>query len=215
MTTPPADTLSTSRGLLWFDRLLQLLTVIFAVGTVVYAGTVLTGSSGGIGVDATVDPPLVISLDDGPSFSLQADGQIENRVLDLEDGEVRATIRLRDADTDARVAVAVSGAAVMAAFWTGLVMTRRIVRSAREGNPFDARNVFRLRVLATLFVLVPAGSEVSSRLLGSAVDADPRVHVSVGSPDWGVFVLVALGLLALAEVFSEGVALRDLDRATI
>lgn len=215
MTTPSPAPLSTSRGLLWFDRLLRLMTVVFIVGTIAYLGTVVTGSSGGVGVEATVEPPLVISLDDGPSIPLAADGQIDDRALDLEHGEVRASIRLSENDTDARAVVALSGVAVMVALWTGLVVARRIVRAAREGNPFDPRNVRRLRVLAGLFVLVPAGSEVSSRLLSSAVDADPRLQVSVGSPDWGVLVLVGLGLLALAEVFSEGVALRDLDQATI
>ena len=37
----------------------------------------------------------------------------------------------------------------------------------------------------------------------------------MASPDWGILLLVALGLLALAQVFREGVTLRDLDQTTI
>lgn len=209
--------LSASRGLLWFERLLRLMTVVFAVGTIVFAATfvALVSGSGGVGVDATLEPPLAISLDDGQTIALEADGQAEDRALDIEQAELRAKVRLGEDDIDARVVVALSGVALITVFWIALLTIRRIVRSARKGNPFDGRNVFRLRVLAALFVLVPVGSEVGRRLLSSTVDADARLEISTGSPDWGVFLLVALGLWALAEVFSEGVALRDLDETTI
>ena len=92
---------------------------------------------------------------------------------------------------------------------------RRIVRWSRDGDPFDARNVARLRVLAALFVLVPVGTQITAWLLEAAVETAPDVQVAVASPDWGILLLVALGLLALAQVFREGVALRDLDRTTI
>ena len=111
--------------------------------------------------------------------------------------------------------LAASGIAFVVAFWVGLFMTRRIVRSARDGAPFEARNVSRLRLLAAMFAAIPVGAEVSRRLLQSTVDADPRVTISIQSPDWGIYLLVALVLLALAEIFREGTALRELDEQTV
>jgi hypothetical protein len=209
--------LATSKGLLWFDRILRVVTAIFVIGTIAFVvplGSLVSGR-GGVAVDGTVDPPLTIAVDGGTAVVLDADGEARDRRSGIETAEVRAKVRLGDDDTDSRVVLAVSGSALVVAFWVGLIATRRLVRSARQGDPFDTRNVQRLRLLAALFVAVPAGAEVTRRLLASTADVDPRLHVSIAAPDWGVFLVVALGLLALAEVFRAGVALRDLEQATI
>ncbi len=207
--------LRSSRSLLWLDRVLRLITVIFAVGTVIFIGLLgpLVGS-GGVGVDATVASPLEVALPDGTTIRVQGDGQVD-RSLGLETAAVHSNLRLGEDDTDSRVVLAASGIAFVVAFWVGLFMTRRIVRSARDGAPFEARNVSRLRLLAAMFAAIPVGAEVSRRLLQSTVDADPRITISIPSPDWGIYLLVALVLLALAEIFREGTALRELDEQTV
>lgn len=209
--------LRSSRSLLWLDRFLRLITVVFALGTVVFTASLgsLVGGSGGVGIDATVAGPLEVVLPDGGTVTVRGDGQVDPRALGLETATVRTKLRIERADTDSRVLFAASGMALIAAFWVGLLMIRRVVRSARDGAPFDARNAGRLRVLAALFVAAPVGAELSRRLLESTVEADPRVTISIASPDWGVFLIVALGLFALAEIFREGTALRELEEQTV
>jgi hypothetical protein len=53
------------------------------------------------------------------------------------------------------------------------------------------------------------------RVVESRLDVKPPVQVLTPGPSWWVYVVVGLGLLALAEVFREGTALRELERATI
>ncbi len=212
-----STTLSTRKGLLWLDRLLRLVTVVFVLGTLVFVANLgaLVGGRGGVAVDAVLEPPLDVTIDDGPTIDVLANGEVDGRELGLERAAVRAKLRLDEDDLDSRLVLAASGLLLIAAFWVGMVMTRRIVRSARDGKPFDPRNAIRLRVLGALFVAVPVGAEITGRLLGATVEGEPGVSVSTASPDWGVSVLVALGLLALAEVFNEGTVLRDLEDRTI
>ena len=212
-----SSTTTAARSLVWLDRFLKVVTAVFAIGTVAFVATLvpLVTGSAGVGVDGTIEPPLTIATPDGAAIDVAPSGEVAARTLDLESARIDATMRLGEDDTDARLVVALSGVALIAAFWTGLIVTRRIVRSARDGDPFDARNVTRLRVLAALFVLVPVGTQITAWLLEAAVETAPDVQVAMASPDWGILLVVALGLLALAQVFREGVTLRDLDRTTI
>jgi hypothetical protein len=43
----------------------------------------------------------------------------------------------------------------------------------------------------------------------------PEARISAIGPDWWAYVGVALGLLALAEVFKEGVRLREFEASAI
>lgn len=209
--------LRSSRSLLWLDRFLRLITAVFAIGTIVFMAALggLVGGSGGVGIDATVAGPLEVALPDGGTILVRGDGQVDPRSLGLESAAVRTKLRIGEDDTDSRFVLAASGIALIAVFWIGLLMIRRVARSARDGAPFDPRNAGRLRVLGALFVAAPVGAELLRRLLESTVEADRRVTISIQSPDWGVFVIVALGLFALAEVFREGTALRELEEQTI
>src|SRR5687767_10710249 len=101
------DGLRRSRSLLWLDRFLGLVTVVFAVGTIVFVASLgsLVGR-GGVGVDATVGPPLEVTLQDGPTVALLDDGQVARRVLGIESAEVRAKLRLSEDDKDSRLVMA-------------------------------------------------------------------------------------------------------------
>ncbi len=93
---------------------------------------------------------------------------------------------------------------------------RRVVKSARAGEPFAARNAVRVRWVAGAVLVVPIITPVATWLLDRTIDSDPAVHVMPKVPAaWWMMLVVGFGLLALAEVFRQGADLRELERSTI
>ena len=80
-----------------------MVTAVFAIGTVVFAATLvpLVSGSGGVGVDGTIEPPLTIATPDGAAIDVARSGEVEARTLDLESAQIDATVRLGEDDTDA------------------------------------------------------------------------------------------------------------------
>lgn len=86
-----------------------------------------------------------------------------------------------------------------------------LVRSAMHGTPFVDRNVTRLRGIAIVFALVAVSrvvvplvvpsASLGGWLAGPAIDIGP--------------ILMALVILVLAEVFQEGVCLREDVEGTV
>jgi hypothetical protein len=90
-----------------------------------------------------------------------------------------------------------------------LVMLGRIVRAARAADPFTDETVRRLRVLA---VGIFAGGVVAS-VVETVAAVNLALSVTEGSfaTDWvvpGRWLLLSIGLLAVAEVIKRGTALR-------
>ena len=89
----------------------------------------------------------------------------------------------------------------------------RIVRDCRRADPFTASTVRRLRQL-TVFVLLAGGVAAVAQMV--AADALAATFVADGfhpsdTPVWA-WLLVGLGLAAIAEIVNRGVALRaELD----
>lgn len=212
-------------GLRLFDVLLGIgnLALLFvAVLTVLYAGSALAGSdSGTVTLDAEVDPPYTVELGDGsavetgsgPTAWIDFPVGEEHRYL-ADEPTVRARVKVGPDDTDARLVLAAGLGAWLALAWWGLVNVRRVVRSALDGRPFDARNVDRLRWLAVVVFAVPLAIRLELWALEPRLDVEPPVDLLTPGPSSWVFVLLGTGLLALAEIFREGSRLRSLEEAT-
>ena len=117
-------------------------------------------------------------------------------------------------DRDTRVVMAASLLLAIALAWAALLSLRGVVRSARDGNPFDRRNVGRLRILGAVLLAVPVVIGICNRLIEGAFEAD-ALHPSLARVDALPVIVAAVGAFALAEVFREGAALRELEQTTI
>ncbi len=92
---------------------------------------------------------------------------------------------------------------------------RLILLSVRDGDPFSEKNVARLRSIGFLFLLgIPLvgifGSMMNSELAFSLDgDLSTSTDISFTGP------MIALGVFALAEVFAQGVRLRQDVEGTV
>jgi hypothetical protein len=185
---------------------LTVLMVFFAFGTVLaVVMTPATLGSGGIGLHGSVDKQTA-----APALRTVA-GDIPYKI---ESGDVRVTVRVPARDHDTRRVIAGGFLVMIALAWLGLIALRGVVRSARDGEPFDARNVTRLRVVGGAIIAVPVLVAVLNRMLEASFDSQ-AVHAEVARVDAAPMALIGLGVLALAEVFRQGVALREMEEATI
>jgi hypothetical protein len=113
------------------------------------------------------------------------------------------------------VALALGILVSLAVAWAGLLSLRGVVRSARRGDPFVAANVRRLRTVAAAALALPVVARIATWVVDGTLDSDVDLRVSSWGPDGWTCVVVAFGLLALAHVFREGVALRELEQGTV
>lgn len=95
---------------------------------------------------------------------------------------------------------------------------RRIFQRVRDGAAFDAQNAFRLRTLSVLLLalaMLNAAAEVATSVIfRRGLAADSNLAAPLGLPVNGTLVLVALVLMALAEVFRRGADLEN-DQALV
>jgi hypothetical protein len=88
---------------------------------------------------------------------------------------------------------------------------RRILQRVRDGSPFDAQNVVRLRTLGVLLLAIVALNAVAEAATSIAVrrglPAGSSLTVPTGFHVDLTLVPVALVLIALAEVFRRGAVL--------
>jgi hypothetical protein len=124
--------------------------------------------------------------------------------------DVDLVVKVVDAsDTQHRLALGrdvPAGLVVIAALW----LLRGLLRSVRDGDPFDAANVRRLRALAVVVLAgIPAALLVSSWFADELADrlGLQGSGVEVSLP--GNALLGGLALFVLAEVFASGVRLRE------
>jgi hypothetical protein len=129
---------------------------------------------------------------------------------EIVDDDVDVAVRIRDAtDEQHRLALGrdlPSGLLVLAALW----LLRQVLRSVRDGDPFNEDNVRRLRALAfVVLVGVPVALFVSS-VFASELASNAGLDSSGAQFSLpGNAVLGGLALFVLAEVFASGVRLRD------
>ncbi len=113
---------------------------------------------------------------------------------------------------EARLAVCYVGLGLCTILAMALVPLTQLSRSAMTGDPFAMKNVGRLRIIACAFLLVAAGRILVPSVLPSpAYEIFQPAHPHL---DFGP-LFAALVLFVLAEVFREGVRLREDAEATI
>jgi Protein of unknown function (DUF2975) len=217
---------STSRGLRAFAGLLWVLTLVLAFVTAVAVPllVLVVLGHGSITLDATIDPPYSVRFTGDRTIVVTGDQSVatfenfpvgdERHFIDTAP-TVHAKANVVRDDTDSRAVVVVAFVALLALTWLALVNLRRVVRSARAGEPFTRKNVGRLRIVAITALALPAVSFVMTRILDSTLDVMIPLHVTIPGVSWWVFLVIGVGLLALAEVFREGAELQELEHATI
>lgn len=182
-------------------QILTSLSTLLLVAAVGFGTFVLVGALAGFGPN-------------GDDVAIHTEVAAE-RVADLPRGtvapdDVGVTVRVRDASAaQLRWAAArdlAPSVVVVAVLW----LLRGLLRSVRDGDPFTAANVGRLRMLGLVVLIgVPAAALVASyfaRELATSADLQSR-GTTVTMP--GGALLGGLALLVLAEVFAAGTRMRD------
>jgi hypothetical protein len=234
ITPPPRHT-----GLRFFDLLLRIAGVLLAIVTLIgipLFALSLTGR-GSTALDAEVQPPYTIRFNTNPTNPVTSAARSEtDRMIEViagarmtrinfpnldderfirEKPTIKAKVTIDRHDTDTRAVVVSAGAVMFGLSWLGLVNLRRIVRSARNDDPFNARNAVRLRWLAGVVIAAAVVSRAAATIINETLDAHLPVRIATPGPSIVVLLLIVVGLLALAEVFREGAELRALEQATI
>lgn len=215
-------------GIRLFDVALRWLIAGLALASaaaLVLLALYLTGR-GPIALPARLEPPYAIQLLDGAGREIEVgeSGTIV-RYTNFDIGEesryiksapaVIVNARVDRTDTDTRVVTSVVGLALLSVAWVIVVNLEAIVLSARRGDPFAARNVRRLRRIAIALPAVPVIRFLLTRVVERTLEVDPAVAMFSLGWAWTAFLVVALALLALAEVFKAGASLQAFERETI
>jgi hypothetical protein len=206
------------------DAFLLLATISLAGTTLLLGGQLvvsLTGR-GHVTVPASVRAPFDVGFANGSGVRVTG-GEQPSEYRGVPVGEerqlsgvsVRADVQVGREDRDTRAVLAGTTAALGLCLWAGLLALRRLVRSGWAGEPFDRHNVRRLRVLGVAVLAWPFITRLGASLVDRTIDSVPEVKADVSGPGWWVTLLVGVGLFALAEVWREGVELRELERETI
>jgi hypothetical protein len=196
--------------------LVLLLTVLVVIGV------------GSLRLVGSTDAVRPVQLEPGEYQIEMGDGQrtdvAETTVFESNDGEVTfGTTRVDIGIDDDAVAIrAVAGILIVVWLilaWVGVNSMSGISSSMRAGDRFTTGNGRRVRRLGIVVLAYPALTFLGRLLLRQMVDAlelaGPPVSVDAGVADWWVWVLFGLLLVAIAELFAHGVALQELDEATI
>ena len=215
------------RALVWFSRLLGLGSVLLlaAAAIVIPTAAVLVTGHGDMTVGARLDPPFSVGLD-----SPDNDDGRRIDVIDEEDKDISAYVNFpagketdeiekapkvetrinvsRD-DKDTRALVMAVLLVSIGLGWVATENLRRVVRSARNGQAFDARNITRLRWAGWVVLAFP----IVIRLVYWPIRETLDTTLNVTPDGAGAASVAGLGvglvLLALAEVFRAGT---DLSR---
>ena len=156
--------------------------------------------------------------------AVRGDGEIAtHQTLDLDAGQFHAvpaetliaqsvpvTLRIRDASTEQVLYALGRDIVPVVLVVIVLLLLRRILVSVREGDPFTAANVRRLRNIGLLLLVgTPVAALTTSafeQALASSVSV-PGSGIAIGVPGGGL--IAGLGVFVLAQVFEHGVRMRE------
>ena len=215
-------------GIVLFDLALRTLLALWVLATlasVVLVGLYLT-QRGPIVVPSKLDAPYAIRLLDEAERQIvvgipgHVTGQVnfdigqESRFI-KQPPEVLVNLRVNRNDFDTRAVLSAALLATLGFGWAVLLNLQAIVWSARRGDPFDPVNTKRLRRVAAVMFAIPLLGVTVTQVIGHTLESDPPVHPVTPGLGWLAFVVAGLGVLALAEVFREGAALRAFEQETI
>jgi hypothetical protein len=130
---------------------------------------------------------------------------------------VPVTIHIRNADTHQVILDLARGFLQITPWLALLWLMRSLLLSVREGDPFTAANVRRLRTIGFLLLfgypLVTFLGQIIERQLASSSTVGEFGTRFPG--DFGPVPVVALGVFVLAQVFAHGVRLREDVEGTV
>lgn len=202
--------------------LMVITPLVLLLGVLVVAGV---GSVNLAGSTETVRP---LQLDLGEYQIQRPDGRLvdvaETTRFESDDGEVtysttKVEIAVGKDETTIRAVAVALVVGWLALTWVGVINLGAIAKSIRAGDGFTTPNARRLRRVGVVVLAYPLltllGRLVLRRLVDSLDLAGPAVSVDVGVADWWAWLLLGLLILALAELFAQGVKLQDLDEATV
>jgi len=190
---------------------------------VIMCAVVLSGR-GSVTITSVLEAPYSVGFENDRSITVGAAGNVtaytnfeigeESRYFDAAP-KVTAPVLLDREDTDSRIVGVIGIRSLLTLAWVALLQLRRIVRSARDGDPFDPRNVARFRWLAATVLVAWLVLEAGERILTRTLDVDIPVEASLTQTSWLPVLGVTLGLLALSEIFRAGSELRAFERETV
>jgi len=208
-------------------RLTWLTLAIFTPLVLLLIALVVIGV-GSVELTGSTDAVRPVQLSPGEYQIERGDGRladvVETTKFESEDGEVTfGATRVDIGIADDAVAIRAVAGMLMVVWlilaWVGVNSMSGIASSMRAGDGFTMGDVRRVRRLGIVVLVNPALTFLGKLFLGQMVDtldlAGPPVSVDVGVADWWVWVLFGLLLVAIAELFAHGVALQELDEATI
>ena len=208
---------------------LQVLAVLLAItivsmtfATFLPALAYLTGSFSRVALDAELEPPLVIAqgqnrwqLEGAQISGTIAEPQAVGGLGGFSPQIVRGQV-LVDRDDGAGSPIHRAGLTAIGALGlVALVALRRIVVSARDGDPFATANIRRLQVAGCCALAIPVVSEATERALVRVVEVGTAVRLDPTLLPWWPFVLLAAGSFALAEIFRRGAELHDFEQLAV
>lgn len=130
---------------------------------------------------------------------------------------VPLTIRIRNAD--GHQLLLSTGRDLIVIVWMAVLLwlVRRLLLSVREGDPFTAANVRRLRSMGFLLLVgLPLANGLSQILDARLAETSPAGRLGTTfTLELGPGPLVALGVFVLAEVFAHGARLREDVEGTV
>lgn len=208
---------------------LQVLAVLLAItivsmlaATLLPALAYLTGSSSTVALDAELEPPLVVAQSQNrwEMDSMQTSATIaEPESVGGLDGFTPQTVHGRilvDRDDGAGAPIYRTGLTAIGVLGlVALIALRRIVVSARDGEPFAAANIRRLRLAGACALAVPVVSEATERSLIRVVEVGTAIELQPTLLPWWPFVLLAAASFALAEIFRRGAELHDFEQLAV
>jgi len=160
-------------------------------------------------------------IDESEAVVKAVDAQIDNPLLVTNN----LSVNFNTTDSAVRIFLLSSAVLMLVYYLVMLFIVRKIVLSARYETPFVDANVFRLRMLGIMLLLIEPltwlGKTIMLRNLSAFVEVEffkkSYDQLSLGVPFqfFSTWIITGVLVLILAEVFRSGIALKNESELTI
>ena len=108
---------------------------------------------------------------------------------------------------------------IAGAFGYVILITRKIISSVLEGNPFQKINSVRLRIIGIILITVPIVLQIASRIVLNSISIVGTKGINSFSSSYGTYssagFVFGLLFLVIAEVFRVGVLMKEEQDLTV
>lgn len=160
-------------------------------------------------------------IDESEAVVKAVDAQIDNPLLVTNN----LSVNFNTTDSAVRIFLLSSAVLMLVYYLVMLFIVRKIVLSVRYETPFVDANVFRLRMLGIMLLLIEPltwlGKTIMLRNLSAFVEVEffkkSYDQLSLGVPFqfFSTWIITGVLVLILAEVFRSGIALKNESELTI